>query len=135
MKYNIKVTKIPQSRLEQTDLNNVPFGTTFSDHMFMADYIDGEWTNCEILPYGNLTLSPANLAIHYGQSLFEGMKATKGNDGKPYLFRPEEHVLRINASAERMCMPAIPGELFLEALHYPLLVESSRCPDRLRCAR
>ncbi len=128
MKYNIKVTKNTQSRLAGLDFDNIPFGTVFSDHMFVADYIDGEWVNCEVKPFGNLDLSPANLALHYGQSLFEGMKATKGKDGNPYFFRPEEHSERINASAARMCMPAIPKELFLDALHILIGLDSQWIP-------
>jgi branched-chain amino acid aminotransferase len=128
MKYNIKVTKNPNSRLASLDFNNIPFGSTFSDHMFVADYIDGAWTNLEVKPFGSMVFSPANLALHYGQSIFEGMKATKGTDGNPYLFRPEMHAKRLNTSAARVCMPSLPEDLFLEALHILIGVDSAWIP-------
>jgi branched-chain amino acid aminotransferase len=121
MKYNIDVTLTPVSRLSTTDFNNIPFGATFSDHMFMADYENGEWKNMQILPFGYIPLHPANLAIHYGQSIFEGMKVNKMHDGTPALFRTDMHIDRINKSAERMCMPTFPGDLFDQALN--MLVE------------
>ncbi len=117
MSYNITLKKVESSRLPEVDFDTIPFGKTFSDHMFVADYKDGAWTNLEIIPFGPISLSPVNLALHYGQSIFEGMKATLSKDGKPLFFRPEMHAKRINASAARMCMPDIPEDLFLEALH------------------
>ncbi|MCL4107392.1 UNVERIFIED_CONTAM: hypothetical protein GTU68_067303 [Idotea baltica] len=97
-------------------MNNIPFGKVFSDHMFVADYKNGEWTNLEIKPIQNLSLHPSNLALHYGQSVFEGMKASVKKDGTPCLFRPEMHAKRINKSAARMCMPAFPEDLFVDAV-------------------
>jgi branched-chain amino acid aminotransferase len=116
MSYKIKVKLTKNSRLKRLDFNNIPFGKTFSDHMFTVDYADGEWKNPQIVPFGTMTLHPANLAIHYGQSLFEGMKASKMLDGTPALFRTDMHVKRLNASARRLCMPELPAELFKEAL-------------------
>lgn len=95
----------------------------FSDHMFVADYYGKQWVNPRIEPYGNLSLAPSNLALHYGQSIFEGMKATKIN-GEPVLFRADQHARRLNLSAERMCMPAIPEDLFLQGLK--MLVDLDR---------
>jgi len=128
MKYDIAIEKVSKSRLPEIDFNTIPFGKTFSDHMFTADYIDGEWTNTQIIPFGNLSLSPVNLALHYGQSIFEGMKATKSVDGKACFFRPELHVERINASAARLVMPAIPKELFMDALHNLVTLDSDWIP-------
>jgi branched-chain amino acid aminotransferase len=116
MSYKIKVKLTENSRLAGLDFNNIPFGKTFSDHMFMVDYADGEWRDPQIVPFGNTSLHPANLAIHYGQSFFEGMKASKMLDGTPALFRTDMHIQRLNASARRLCMPELPGELFLRAL-------------------
>ena len=124
----IKTTKVTQSKLSDLDFDNIPFGRTFSDHMFVADYKDGEWTNLEIVPFGPFEISPVNLALHYGQSIFEGMKATKMQDGSTVFFRPEMHVDRINASARRMCMPEIPGELFMSALHELVALEKDWIP-------
>jgi len=87
--YSIKVTKTTESKLPQVDFNNIPFGTVYSDHMFVADFIDGEWTNLEIKPFGPITMNPSNLTLHYGQAFFEGMKAFKNKEGTPILFRPE----------------------------------------------
>ena len=104
------------SRLSSLDFNKIPFGHVFSDHMFVADYADGEWKNFEVRPFDYMPMHPANLAIHYGQSIFEGMKASKLKDGTPALFRSDMHVQRINASARRLCMPEVPGELFRQAV-------------------
>ncbi len=120
----IKITRTSNSSIDSLDFNNIPFGSTFSDHMFEADYKDGEWCNFEIKPLRRLSLHPGNAALHYGQSIFEGMKATKHVDGTPLLFRPEMHSERINASADRMCMPTFPEDVFLEALH--MLVDLER---------
>lgn len=130
MNNNFSIRKVSTSRLPDIDFDNIPFGQTFSDHMFVADYIDGKWTNMQIVPFGDITISPINLAIHYGQSIFEGMKATKKDDGTPCFFRPEEHAKRMNKSAERMCMPAIPEELFLEALHALVNIDSNWIPEK-----
>ncbi len=116
MNHKITVNLTQNSRLASLDFNNIPFGRTFSDHMFVADYINGEWTNLEIRPFGTLPLHPANMAIHYGQSIFEGMKASKMQDGTPALFRYEMHSKRINASARRMSMPEFPEDLFRQAV-------------------
>lgn len=128
MKYNINVTRSQTSRVSSVDFENIPFGQIFTDHMFMADYIDGEWTNIEIKPTAPLSIHPGNVAWHYGQAIFEGMKATKHQDGTPLLLRPELHALRINASARRMCMPEFPVDLFLEALHTLVDMDSAWIP-------
>jgi branched-chain amino acid aminotransferase len=117
MKQNIKITKVQQSRLSEVDFENIPFGRVFSDHMFVAEYSNGEWHNPRIEPFERFSIHPAAMALHYGQAIFEGMKASKSKDGEPFLFRPEMHAKRINASAYRMCMPNIPEDMFLEALH------------------
>ncbi len=117
MNTNIKITKIEKSRVSDFDFNNMPpFGSAFTDHMFVADYIDGKWQNFEIKPLENLSLHPANLTLHYGQTIFEGMKAFLTNDDKPILFRPEMHAKRINRSAHRMSMPDIPEDVFIDAV-------------------
>ncbi len=117
MKQNIKITRVQNSHLSEVDFNNIPFGRVFSDHMFVADYYDGQWHNPRIVPFERFMIHPAAMGLHYGQAIFEGMKASKSKDGEPLLFRPEMHARRINASADRMCMPHVPEELFLQALH------------------
>jgi len=113
---DIKITKTPHSRLAETDFNNLPFGKTFSDHMFVADYADGEWKNFQIVPYGDVSLSPAISSLHYGQSFFEGIKAYKHADGTVSIFRPDKNAQRFNKSAERLCMPTLPEDIFLQSL-------------------
>jgi branched-chain amino acid aminotransferase len=113
---DIKITKAPHSRLAEADFDNLPFGKTFTDHMFVADYADGEWKNFEIFPYGPIELSPAISALHYGQAFFEGIKAYKHADGTVSIFRPDKNAIRFNKSAERLCMPTLPEE-YLRANH------------------
>lgn len=113
---NIAVTKTANSRLAQTDFDNLPFGKTFSDHMLVADYANGEWKSFEIVPYGEIALSPAISALHYGQAFFEGIKAYKHADGRVAIFRPDKNAERSNASAERLCMPQIPVDAYLQAI-------------------
>ena len=127
---NLKITRVQKSAAENVDFNNIPFGKIFTDHMYVADYIDGEWRNMEIVPLKELSVHPGNLAWHYGQSIFEGMKATRDAAGTPLLFRPEEHIYRLNASARRMCMPEFPEEAFLEAVHTLVRLEKDWIPPQ-----
>jgi branched-chain amino acid aminotransferase len=113
---DIKITKTTDSRLSQTDFSNLPFGKIFSDHMFVADYADGEWKNFQIVPYAEIGLSPAISALHYGQAFFEGLKAYKHADGKVSIFRPDKNAERFNKSAERLCMPELPEEIFIQSI-------------------
>ncbi len=112
----IQIEKTTCSRLKETDFDNLAFGRTFSDHMFVMDYRNGKWSIPQIKPYQNLSMSPASSVIHYGQSIFEGMKAYKNEEGRFGLFRPDKNIERMNRSAARMCMPQIPEDIFLEAL-------------------
>lgn len=111
---SINVTLTKQSNINKVDWDNIPFGRVFSDHMLVMDYIGGEWKQAEILPFGNLSLNPATSAIHYGQSVFEGMKATKAGNGDVFIFRPEMNAKRFKESCERLCMPSIPEDVFVE---------------------
>lgn len=106
-----------ESRVSKVDFHNLPFGKIISDHMFEIDYDGTQWVKPRISPVEKMSLHPMNMALHYGQSIFEGMKASRSKDGTPLLFRPEMHAERMNASAHRMCMPEIPEEIFLEAIH------------------
>lgn len=125
----IKIKKVENSKLEHLDIEKVPFGKVFSDHMFMVDYKDGEWKDSTILPFQNLSMNPATLVIHYGQSIFEGLKAFKNEKGEVNIFRPEKNVERFNKSAIRMCMPTIPDELFMEALKELVNLDKDWIPD------
>ena len=112
----IHVEKVQQSRVDTVDWNNLPFGKIFSDHMFVSDYKDGEWTNDRIVPFGHFTIHPASMVLHYGQAIFEGMKASKLDDGTPALLSPIDHAKRINASARRLMMAEFPEDRFVEAV-------------------
>jgi branched-chain amino acid aminotransferase len=112
----IETERVSRSRLPQVDFKDLPFGKLYTDHMFMADYVDHEWKNFRILPYGHMSISPATPAIHYGQSIFEGMKAYASDSGEALIFRPFDNWARMNISAERMCMPPLPEELFMDGL-------------------
>jgi branched-chain amino acid aminotransferase len=127
---DVKVSKTNSSRLASTDFDDLPFGKVFSDHMFVADYEDGEWKNFQILPYGDLNVSPAASALHYGQSIFEGIKAFKQKNGEVVVFRPRKNHQRFNASAERMCMPTIPEELFLQSLAQLIDIDRDWVPGK-----
>lgn len=112
----INILKTTEPQVQKVDFDNLPFGKLFSDHMFVMDYENGEWQQPVIQPFQSMNLHPACSALHYGQSIFEGLKAFKNKDEDPVIFRPDMNAKRFNKSAERMCMPTIPEELFLNAL-------------------
>lgn len=129
MKYPVKLQLVKKSRREGLDIENLPFGKTFSDHMFVADYIDGEWQNCQLIPYGNISFAPSMMALHYGQAVFEGMKANISTQtGEPCLFRAKKHAQRFNKSSERLGMPEVPEELFLEAVNSLTVIDKKWIP-------
>lgn len=131
MKDTIKIVKTGNSRLSTFDFNNMPpFGSAFTDHMFEADYIDGQWQNFTIKPLQNLSIHPSNLTLHYGQAIFEGMKATLSHDGTPLLYRPFDHARRLNNSARRLSMPEFPEEWFVEVLEQLILVDKDWIPPQ-----
>lgn len=98
------------------DLNNIQFGKLYADHMLVAHYENGEWKQPEIVPFDSLQLSPATTFMHYGQAIFEGVKAYKNQEGEPVIFRPYDNWKRMNRSAERMGMPAVPEEIFVDGM-------------------
>lgn len=126
----IQINQVANSRIAELDVDNIPFARIYSDHMFQADYRNGEWQDLRIEPYQHLSLSPATTAIHYGISIFEGMKAYKTADGEVLLFRPEKNAQRLNISAERMCIPEIPEEMFLEALRTLVDLDRDWVPNK-----
>lgn len=113
----ISVQKTSKTRINDIDFENLVFGKDFSDHMFECDFKNGTWQNPIIRPYGDLTISPSAKVFHYGQAVFEGMKAYKDDNGKVFLFRPDENQIRINKSSKRMSIPEFPKDLFFEALN------------------
>ena len=130
MNFEITIEKVKNSRIAEFDAENIGFGKIFTDHMFLSDWDGNQWTNHRIVPYGPILLSPATSAIHYGQSIFEGMKAfaSSKNNHDIILFRPEENAKRFNRSAKRMAMPEIPEALFLQSLISLLEIDRNWVP-------
>ncbi|MFX1253764.1 MAG: branched-chain amino acid aminotransferase [Promethearchaeota archaeon] len=110
------------------DPNKLGFGRIFTDHMLLCDWKDGQWMNPKIIPYGDLSLSPAAVVLHYGQEIFEGLKAYYHDDGKISLFRPYENAKRFNQSAERIVMPAIDEEFFVEGIKKLINIDKEWVP-------
>ena len=119
----LTIENIVNSKINNVDFKNLKFGHVFTDYMFECDYTEGSWVNPTIKPFGNLSISPASKVFHYGQAVFEGMKAYKDDFGKIWLFRPEENFKRINKSSKRLAIPEFPKELFFEALEKMLVLD------------
>lgn len=118
-----------RSRLPEVDFSNLKFGKVFADHMLVADFDHSDWTHVEIVPYGPIEIMPAMSALHYGQALFEGQKAYRGVDGKVRIFRPHKNWERFNLSAERMCMPAVPEDIFIQGLCQLISLDEAWVPN------
>ena len=127
---DISITKAERSKLQDINLENVPFGKYFTDHMLEADYVDGEWKTAEIKPYQPLLLEPSLAALHYGQAIFEGIKAYKDKSGNAAIFRPVDNFRRFNRSAERMNMPIVPEEIFMEGMRQLIALDKNWIPGR-----
>jgi len=126
----IAVNKVEHSKLHGFSLENLPFGRYFTDHMLEADYDNGEWKNVEIKPYQPLLLSPSLAALHYGQSIFEGIKAYRNQNGEAFIFRPSDNFSRFNISAERMQMPHIPSEIFIDGMKQLVALDKNWIPQK-----
>ena len=127
---DINVSKVEHSKLNDLNLENIPFGKYFTDHMLEADYENGEWKNVEIKPYQPLVLEPSLSSLHYGQSIFEGIKAYKDENNNAYIFRPHDNFIRFNVSAERMCMPTVPEEIFIDGMRQLIEVDKNWIPAK-----
>lgn len=127
---NIQVEKVGESKVHGIDFDNIIFGRQFSDHMFETEFANGEWTDLKIRPFQNIELSPSCLALHYGQTIFEGMKAYRNSQGQVSVFRPLDNFRRFNRSATRMCMPEIDPELMLDALKQLLRIDKDWVPEK-----
>jgi branched-chain amino acid aminotransferase len=128
---DIKIERTLRSKLASMSLENLPFGKYFTDHMFEADYQDGEWKNFQIRPYQPLLIDPANTALHYGQSIFEGIKAYKNEEDEIFIFRPYDNLKRFNLSAERLRMPSVPEEIFIEGMRSLIKLDKNWIPDQV----
>lgn len=121
---NLVIEKAVSSKIDQVDFQNLSFGTVFTDHMFVCDYKDGMWQTPKVMPYQNLSMAPSSRVFHYGQAVFEGMKAYRDDQGGVWLFRPDENFNRINKSSARLQMPEFPEEYFFEGLRTLLQLDS-----------
>ena len=124
----IKINRVSQSKVTSVDFENIPFGRVYSDHMFIAEYVDGKWDNLRIEPYQDLQIAPGSAILHYAQSIFEGLKAYKSHSGDTLVFRPLSNYKRMNVSAERMCMPAITEEIFMGGMTELLKLDKAWVP-------
>lgn len=129
MELDIEIRLNPNSRISEVNFGELGFGKYFTDHLFVAEYHSGTWQKPKIIPFQDLSLHPALSALHYGQSIFEGMKAFKYADGSAVLFRPEKNWERMNASARRLCMPEIPKSIFMEGLKIFVDLERNWIPS------
>jgi branched-chain amino acid aminotransferase len=127
---DFNITKVETSKLKDINLENIPFGKYMTDHMLEVDYENGEWKTVEIKPYQPLLLQPSLAAIHYGQSIFEGVKAYKNPAGEPFIFRPYDNFKRFNVSAERMQMPTIPEEIFIDGMKELIKLDANWIPAK-----
>lgn len=124
----IKVSHPETSKIGQIDWDNLPFGKVFTDHMLVMDYKDGQWQTPEIMPFGPLLMHPAMSAIHYGQSIFEGMKAYSRDNGDVVLFRPGMNAKRFMESCDRLCMPSFDESLFIDLVKKLVEVDRAWVP-------
>ncbi len=124
----IPVKRTQKSRIQETDFNNLEFGKYISDHMLIAAYRNGQWEDMKIVPFGEIPMTPAILSLHYGQTVFEGLKAFQNADADLSVFRMAKHSARLNKSLERMCMPSISEEMFSQGVHALLEVDRQWVP-------
>lgn len=127
---NFKVRKNPQTRINSIDWNNLRFGVYFSDHVFISVYKDGKWDDGAIEPYGKLPFEPGLCTLHYGQTIFEGLKAFKSVNGGANIFRPDMNVKRLNRSAEIVCIPQYDEERLLKGIHELVKTDSKFVPQQ-----
>jgi branched-chain amino acid aminotransferase len=128
MAYEITVVPVTQSRLTQRRLDQQSFGSVFSDHMLVADYLDGDWTNVRIETYGPIPLPPSISALQYGISAFEGHKAFRTVQGEIVFFRPRDNCERLRKSCRRLALPAVPEEIYLDGLRQLVRIDRDWVP-------
>ncbi len=125
----MKIT-LTQNKKPKPDPSSLGFGKYFTDHMMVMNYVNGEWKEPEIVPYENFSLSPCDSVLHYGQGIFEGMKAYKTPDGGIAMFRPYENMKRMNKSAERMCIPTFDSDTVINAISELLKIDADWIPEK-----
>lgn len=131
---SIAVERTKQSRIKEVDFDNLGFGAHISDHMLVAQYDKGKWNEPKVMPFGNLPMTPAMLALHYGQAIFEGMKAFRMKDGSINIFRVKRHYQRLLKSLDRMCMPRMSEEFFISSLEAVVKADENWIPTSEGCS-
>jgi branched-chain amino acid aminotransferase len=127
---NIAIEKATTSKINKIDFDNLAFGSVFTDHMLVCDYKNGAWETPKIVPYQPISLDPSAKIFHYGQSIFEGMKAYKDSKGDIFLFRPLDNYKRLNISAHRLAIPELPKDYFMDGLTTLLKLDSEFIPTK-----
>lgn len=127
--YDFKIEKTTHSRLKEIDFDALQFGRVFSDHMLLAEFEEGEWKSVKIQPYQELAFSPASCVFHYGQAIFEGLKAHKTTSGEILIFRPDQNLERMNKSARRLCMAEVPEDIFIDGIKKLIDIDRNWVPD------
>jgi branched-chain amino acid aminotransferase len=127
---DIPVKRVKESRIHEVDFNQLEFGKYISDHMLVCDYANGKWSAPQIVPYANFSISPSALALHYGQTVFEGMKAFRMHDGRINIFRIDKHYDRFVKSLQRMCMAVPSKEIFTEGLMQLIQLDNAWVPSK-----
>jgi branched-chain amino acid aminotransferase len=130
----IEIEKTTKSRISETDFSNLEFGAVYSDHMFVTDYANGNWVQPKITPFQKVSMSPATSVLHYGQTVFEGMKAYRAENGDVLIFRPDAHIKRLNTSCQRLCMPDVSTELFMEGMSELVKMDKNWIPSEEGCS-
>ena len=125
---DIKLSKVKSSKISKVDFSDLGFCKYYTDHMFVCEYENNEWKNFRIIPFQDLNLSPACTTLHYGQTIFEGLKAYKNEKDEILIFRPDKNAKRFNSSAERMCMPSLPEKYFINSIEELLKIEKDWVP-------
>lgn len=128
--FEIKINTTLPSKIDQVNWDDLPFGKVFSDHMLVMDYENGEWQTPVIESFANLSMHPATSVLHYGQTIFEGLKANKNENGEILIFRPEMNAERFIESCDRMCMPRIPVDVFVECVRKLVEVDRNWVPNK-----
>ena len=131
---DITIERAKTSKIGEVDFDNLSFGSIYTDHMLVCDYRNGQWERPKIVPYQSLSLDPSAKIFHYGQSIFEGMKAYKDSEGKIWLFRPKENFKRLNRSAKRLAIPELPEAIFREGLNALIRLDADWIPKNPGCS-
>ena len=119
----MRITRAEKSKIHDINFDTLSFGEVFTDHMYVCDYVDGEWIDPRVIPYQPIQMDPSASVLHYGQAVFEGMKAYKDEEGTAWLFRPEDNHARINKSSVRLAIPEFPKEYFMDGLNELITID------------